>query len=300
MEVERLGLALRPTVFPPHEILAFIRLLERSSSRLTNIFIPDILTSYDPIEISAAALAVTSRLLIGPGVIRPLEHDQSMLLRRISTLQNLSNSRFVLGVGTGRVGDEPSQSIQRLIHYVEEMKQIASMLNISFPPVYIATLNRGITRRSVGHFDGILMNFCSPEHSARLVAEYSSRKMKADFACYIKLFYSEKREEALRNMIEEFSSYDSMPQYHKLFVLDGVAEDVAEAASNLEKGEIYVPSSLYRISLVNPSPDELSEFVRKYVDAGVTLPVPYPYFSASDGSHYRLRVLNEIASSAYK
>jgi hypothetical protein len=158
MPRERLGLALRPTVFSSGEVLELVQSLERRSDVLSNIFIPDIPGSLDPIELSALILAKTQRLESGPGVIRLLEHDENLLARRIMTIQSASENRFVLGVGAGTPGPDPSQTIQRIITYLVNLRSRGTELsapNLHQPKIYIATLNRLITRRTIGFAEGL-------------------------------------------------------------------------------------------------------------------------------------------------
>ncbi|MEM3197661.1 MAG: LLM class flavin-dependent oxidoreductase [Conexivisphaerales archaeon] len=289
----KLGVALRPTVFTPKEIVKIVAALDNRAKVLTTVFIPDVAAGAEPIELSIASLAASKRLHVGSGVIRITEHDTEQLARRILTAQSVSDGRFILGVGTGAVGKDPATKINAMFGKLSELKdKILQRKSATIPKVYIATLRRGIARISAGRCDGILMNFCSAEHAGRVISSFrSEHKGDAEFACYIKIFYSHDVEIAQRNMIQEFANYDSLPQYQKMFIEDCVHEDILHAKEELAAGRVYVTESLARISLFNPSPSSLADLIDHFTKSGITLPVIYPYFDESDDQEYKQKIL---------
>jgi probable F420-dependent oxidoreductase len=59
------------------------------------------LRCYDPFVALAAAAAVTTRLRIGTGACLVAVHDPILLAKQIASLSDMSDGRFVLGVGFG-------------------------------------------------------------------------------------------------------------------------------------------------------------------------------------------------------
>lgn len=55
----------------------------------------------DPFVSLMAAAGATERLLIGAGVVLPLEHDLFALAKSVATIDRLSAGRFLFGVGVG-------------------------------------------------------------------------------------------------------------------------------------------------------------------------------------------------------
>ncbi len=147
----KLGVALRPTVFTPKEIVKIVAALDNRAKVLTTVFIPDVAAGAEPIELSIASLAASKRLHVGSGVIRITEHDTEQLARRILTAQSVSDGRFILGVGTGAVGKDPATKINAMFGKLSELKdKILQRKSATMPKVYIATLRRGIARVSAG------------------------------------------------------------------------------------------------------------------------------------------------------
>lgn len=298
---QALAFALRPEVFEPATIIRLAELIDKEENA-THIFIPDISGSYEPLEISSAALAVTRKLRIGSGVIRLLEHDQTLLLRRLETMQQISSNRFVLGVGTGGSVPNPSETISKMVQGLGELQssfaqKTVSSTDLKMPQTFIATLRTGIAKAVAGHSNGILMNFCSPSHASRLIHAFKETTNKeVIFACYLKIFYSKDKSAADRLLMEEFAKYDHLPQYHEMFKQDGVANLINEGSRRLSANrDIGIPEELLQISLSNPSQDELKEYVKNFRSSGVKLPCIYPYFPRNENEEYKTQKVLEIA-----
>ncbi|MDG6938988.1 MAG: LLM class flavin-dependent oxidoreductase [Nitrososphaerota archaeon] len=289
----RLGMALRPSVYSPSEAVRIISSLDSVDS-ISNIFLPDVAGSPDPIEVSLAGLRASGRLYVGTGVIRMVEHDPKTLLRRIETIQSLSGNRFVLGVGTGRAGPDPRAAIDEMLTKLSTLK--SGLASERMPKTYIATLKAGIAKRVAGHSDGILLNFCPAGYAAELIREYRKAYVgQTDFACYVKVFYSQRNGRAERLLVEEFRLYDSYRQYHSMFERQGMGTEIAQAVSTLSSDSVKIPEAMFSVCLANPSPEELKERIDDMRKAGVTLPCVYPYFDAGEDPDYRVKTTQHIA-----
>jgi len=65
------------------------------------VHLDDYQRTVDPLVSLAAAAAVTTRVLLGTGVVLVAQHDPIVLAKQIATLDRLSGGRVVLGVGYG-------------------------------------------------------------------------------------------------------------------------------------------------------------------------------------------------------
>ncbi len=291
MRLERIGFALRPGVFSPQEIRETAVVLELSD-RVSRIFVPDMRIGYESLEIASSILALTKRVHSGSGVIRLLEHDPQLLTRRVQTLQALSSNRLVLGVGTGSPGPQPGKTVSAMLQRLEDLKKVFGGFpqGVKPPEIYIAALKLGIAKRAASKANGLLLNFCSPQHASKLVeAARVARVEGIDFACYLKIFYSS----------QEFLNYDSTPQYHEMFVQDGTAEAISTFKENegWKSGDVDVPKELLRVSLANPRSDELVQYVKSFRQAGVALPVVYPYFPNDEDPRFKLETVKRMVKS---
>lgn len=113
----------------------------------------------------------------------------------------------------------------------------------------------------------------------------------------MKIFYSSRDDDTARKlMIQEFLNYDSTPQYHDMFLQDGTAEALS-AFKNSEQWKnrpIDLPRELLRVSLANPTLDELEQYIKSFREAGVTLPVLYPYFPDDEKSAFKSEAIEGI------
>ena len=302
MRLERIGFALRPGVFSPQEIRETSVALELSD-RVSSIFVPDMRIGYESLEIVSSILALTKRVYSGSGVIRLLEHDPQLLTRRVQTLQALSSNRLVLGVGTGSPGLQPGKTVGALLQRLDDVKKAFGGFpqGVKPPEIYVAALKLGIAHRAASNADGLLLNFCSPQHASKLVEAARVARVKGiDFACYLKIFYSSKGlESAQRLMLQEFLNYDSAPQYHEMFLQDGTAKAISSFRSNegWKSGPFEVPKEIVRVSLADPEGHELHRYVQSFRQAGVTLPVVYPYFPNGEDNGFKMDTINKILNS---
>jgi len=217
------------------------------------------------------------------------------------TLQSLSDNRFVLGIGTGRPRGDPKRTIQSMLYRLQSTKNSFKSMTqgseqLKVPQIFIATLRKGIAKIVIKHADGILLNFCPPEYAQDLIK--SLRRVAKELpivSCYLKVFYSRDEETAKRMLVQEISSYNLNPNYHKMFESAGVADAIAEANSAMVPNkEITLGEKLLKISLANPSKKELASYVSKFSDAGVDLPCLYPYFESSEDEAFKVAKVEEI------
>lgn len=292
------GLALRPELYGNNEIFDFVRLAD-SSGDISHVLFPDIPYGNDPIELSTASLAVSKRIQVGSGVLRLTEHDPNILARRLQTIQFLSGNRFVLGIGTGAPGPNPAQTIDQMFSLLATIKRSFSSNGVvKFPSVFVAALKPRMATKSIEHADGLLLNFCSPRYAKRLTDELDLKNTSKSIACYIKVFFSRRKEDADKLLIEEFAKYDKFPQYHKMFENDHVSDSITSAKLGLSTGRVQVPDMLKRICLSNPSTSELSSLVVEFRRSGINLPCVYPYFSVGESYEFKKQTMNLILGAS--
>jgi alkanesulfonate monooxygenase SsuD/methylene tetrahydromethanopterin reductase-like flavin-dependent oxidoreductase (luciferase family) len=292
---------LRPSLYTAKEIMECVKIAEQSGF-ISHVFIPDIPGGLESVEISAAALAQTRNIKIGSGVIRLLEHDINLLTRRLLTLQTMSENRFILGVGTGAPGGNAAQTILTMLSSVDKLKTSFAAASkdsgTTFPDTFVATLKQRIAFLAQSHADGLLLNFCSPEYAEQLINRVCKQSStRPDFACYLKIFYSPKKNIAERLLVEEFAKYDSIESYHRMFELDDISKEIAGARSALASNVAVIPERLLKVSLANPDSQELKTHVLKFRRAGIQIPCVYPYFERNENSEFKLSIIREISDS---
>jgi len=296
------GLALRYGVFSPDDVTKTAELIDKLPQTY-RIFIPDGRAGYESLQTVSAILTMTRRVRAGSGVIRLLEHDPSILARRLQTIQAFSSNRCFLGVGTGPPGSQPSNMIRSLLQRIAEIRSDfdKSPQNIEAPEAWVAALRPGIATQVMSKADGLILNFCTPEHASRVVATLGNRTSgEPRIACYLKLFYASKgNDSAKRLLVQELLNYDFIQHYHQMFLQDHTAEAIARfrQSNDWKSHEFELPDQLLKVSLANPSADELAAYVKSFEEAGVDLPVIYPYFPEDEKQSFKLQTVNRICGS---
>ncbi len=298
--IKEIGLALRYGVFSPSDVTRTVELLDKLPETY-RVFIPDGRTGYESLQIVSAILTMTKKVHAGSGVIRLPEHDPSVLARRIQTIQAFSSNRCFLGIGTGSPGNNPGGAIEAMLHRLAETRNAFERYpqNLIAPEIWVATLRSIIAKRVMSLANGLILNFCTPDHASRVIASLGRRsKGEPRISCYLKLFYSSKGEDSARRLlIQEFLNYDSIPHYHQMFLQDRTGETIASfRESNAWKHEsgVELPEQLSRVSLANPSAEQLGSYVRSFREAGVDLPVLYPYFPEDEGQDFKIETVAGI------
>lgn len=262
-------MALRATVFGPSLIGELVALLDET--RVESVWFPSVGKAFDPLDMCGIALGRTRRLRVATGVIKSSDYGVEMLQARVNTLSEGSGRRFILGVGTGAGIGGPA--VQKLVTLTSTLRE--SYPSRIVPPVFFAALRGKILSVASQHADGALLNFCPPS----FVSEIRPKRIRENFTlgCYVKLFFAEEDAVARKMLVDEIRMYDRIPQYHAMFEEIGVSG----AIRGLERGST-IPDDLLEISMANPSDVEVVSMLEKFMEAGVGLPIIYPYISGDD------------------
>lgn len=178
-----------------------------SSDTPTGRALPDYYKQiFDPFLVLTAAAAVTSRIRLATGIALVANHDPITLAKQISTLDQISGGRFMLGVGAGWIreeienhGVEFETRWRRAVEHIEAMRAIWTQEEASFagkwvnfdaiwswpkpvqrphPPILFATL--GPSPLVIRHADGWLpLSNKDPAELPGRIAELRARAAAA-------------------------------------------------------------------------------------------------------------------------
>jgi hypothetical protein len=278
------GLSLRATVFDPGLIGELVPILDRSN--VDSVWFPSVGKAFDSLDMCGLSLGKTGRLRVGTGVIRAIDYEASRLIGRVHTLSEGSGRRFVLGVGTGPgIG---GSAVRGLVSLSEKLRDGYPEKNA--PPIFFAALRRGMLRAAYRHANGAILNFCSPDFVRGIVPKDIVHG-PFTLACYLKLFFAEEGEVARKMLVEELRMYDRIPQYHAMFEEIGVASVIAGL-----DGKSSIPQQVSEISLANPTDEEVVSMLRRFNQAGVDLPIVYPYIYGEN--EYKTAVVRRLCALA--
>jgi hypothetical protein len=276
-----LGLALRPEVFKPLEIL---KIAENIFSKY--FFIPDVSNEIDPIQLSFSILLKNKETMAGPGVIRINEMQLNELIRQIKTINELVENRFFLGVGLGSVKEDVSQAISSM------REKILKIVQETGVKILVATLREGLAKKVKDISDGIILNFSTFEHAKRVSSVFKNENKKV--ISYFKIFIGQTQDAAIHMAINELQKYASFPQYYELFKKEGVIEDILALYSKREEAIRNLQAK--GVIAINPSSDFIKNVSDVFYKNGVDVLALYPYFSPTYNYDKRFAFLKEVFS----
>ena len=137
-----------------------------------SLWLPE-LFGREPVATSAYLLARTERLCLATGIANVYVRDAHAMAQTRQTLAELSNGRFVLGLGVsnpglnGTRGHRWEPPLQKMRDYLEAMEAAAvdSPTSIAKAPLYIAAHGPLLQRLGASHTDGIITYLMPPEHT---------------------------------------------------------------------------------------------------------------------------------------
>ena len=111
-------------------------------------------TDYDPVEMCLAWNA-SSDLPTGVAVVPIQRNPPAVLALAARTVHELTDGRFVLGVGSGNVTEQPIRAVRE---YIDAVREVAPRL-----PLAIGALGPQMRHLAATHAQGVALNWCTPE-----------------------------------------------------------------------------------------------------------------------------------------
>jgi alkanesulfonate monooxygenase SsuD/methylene tetrahydromethanopterin reductase-like flavin-dependent oxidoreductase (luciferase family) len=275
-----LAVALRDP-YPWSELADLARTIEGAG--YAALFLPEV-GARDTLAALAALAGETTALRLGTGVVPLPSRSPGLLAIAAATVQERSNGRLILGLGTG-----PSTpgALDRLRATVVALRSafdgvtasvdgatVRSPLALPAPPeLWIAALGPRATRLAGEVADGVLLNWCSPERVATAVTQVGDGARAAGrdpadvaVAVYVRAALAPGSIDGARRAAAEYGSY---PAYARQFRALGLDPSDADAV-------------IAGVMLTDPAsaPDRLEA----YRAAGAGLPVVYPVLPPGEPS----------------
>jgi alkanesulfonate monooxygenase SsuD/methylene tetrahydromethanopterin reductase-like flavin-dependent oxidoreductase (luciferase family) len=267
------------------------------------------------------ALAVsTERIQLATGVITPFSRSITLIASTMATLDEISNGRIILGIGTGHIQTSSYHSIDfrdpliRIREYVEVFQQLINGSSVNHEgrclriqnlklnvhpirqriPVYLATVSEQLARIAGEIADGVIFIMTSPLRVGQLVnavaagAESAGRSIsEVDVACYLPCFMMEDRETSLRAARHTVAGYGRSVFYRRLYRKMGYRKEADLVKDAWEKGDVenaisQVPEPMARDLTVVGSPEECVRRIEEYRRIGVKLPIIQAFYGQGD------------------
>lgn len=275
----------------------------------------------DPTVMLAAIAAATKRLKIGSAVYHILGRTPATLALQAVGLDELSQGRFLLGVGVsnptiakwhGLALDRPLGRVKEYLEIVRRAMQgeklnfdgefySAQGFKMAFKPsgkkipIYLAAFGPKMSRLAGSLTDGVLINMANPQEVRRIVEEVKSGAEEAGkdldalevivkIRCSVAKTYTLARE-ALSHALTYYALAD---YYRNLLTRMGFGAEVEAMRSAWKSGGFHAARALVSDRLFEGLPlvpatsvAEIQERIKPYAEAGATR-IILPYVSASD------------------
>jgi alkanesulfonate monooxygenase SsuD/methylene tetrahydromethanopterin reductase-like flavin-dependent oxidoreductase (luciferase family) len=208
------------------------------SNGYTEVFVPDgarggmtdphgRLNGRDALTTLAAMFCSASKVRGTLGVAAVPMHHRLVLPLLASTLNELSDGRFSLGIGvshpeqTAAFGvDFPSRQIDYMRDWIRDLKS-RSTDGVAYGggwPVLIAALGPRMVQLGAEEADGLILNWLTPEHAAfavERIRQAAAAGASPRAALYVRFMTTD----ALH---QDAARYDALANYHRNFLVQGI------------------------------------------------------------------------------
>ncbi len=274
----------------------------------------------DAISYLGALAVSTDRIRLATGVINLFSRSATLIASTMATLDEMSNGRMILGIGTGHwiIGSYHSidfhDPLNRMREYVDVFRELVGGTQVNYDgkylhiknlklnlqplrqkiPVYVATVSERLARVAGEIADGVLFVLTSPTRVEELVkatregAEGSGRSFdEVDVACYLPTFIMKDTEKSMRGACQTVAAYGRSVHYRRLYRKMGYKKEAdllreAWGKGDMENAISQVPEKMAKELILVGSPDECIRRLGDFRRAGVKLPLIEPFYSPGD------------------
>ncbi len=277
----------------------------------------------------------TSTIRLGTGIITIYSRSPSLIAMSAASLDEISGGRFILGLGTGhKSGVERSHGVpfqkpaSRMRDYISIIKGALKDKRVSYlgtaysveefrlgvntpisgVPIYVAALGKALSEVAGEVADGVLPLLASPNYIREMASFISSGAKRAgrdpasvDIACFIISSASDSLSEAEQEARRQIARYGAMPFYQRTLKEDGFAPEVERiskawtAGDSAEAAKRVSERMLESLALVG-KPKQWQERIKKFQEAGVTLPIVYATYFGADPKAALLQAVHDGAT----
>lgn len=280
----------------------------------------------------------TKKIRIGTGIVNIYSRTPTLLAMSIETLDEISNRRAFLGMGTGGVGFitrghglEIKDPLNRMKEYVtiirkllayERFSYVGSYFNIkefqlrekplrTNVPIYLAGLNPKMQQLAGEVADGTIVNMLTDagteeiKENIRIGAERAGRDPTKVRIYALSMTLCGQEQDAIHAMKKAVGFYCASTHYHHIMSNAGYG-DAAKTVKELwdqnkhDEAASLVPDEMIRDLTLSGTPKEIRSRFKEYISAGV-YPILYPivrHNRVKADTMYSLRVAAGVRSKS--
>jgi 5,10-methylenetetrahydromethanopterin reductase len=256
-----------------------------------------------------AMAQVTKKVRLGTSIISIYARTPATVAMAAATLDMLSNNRTVIGLGASTAaiveswhGVKFEKPVDRMKEYVELVRAMASGDKVNYAgkffnasnfkilhppqrkqiPIFMAAVNKRMVSLASEIADGVLLYLRPVEELKKTVEEIRRKTKRKNFeiACSLVCAVSNKESDKARERAAKtLAFYVAVGKYYSKFLSEnGFENEVAQIISEYRKnggdaaGKI-VPDKMLDALAICGSGEEAAKSLKRFVSAGVTLPI---------------------------
>ncbi len=275
----------------------------------------------DSFSLAGAIAARTSRLTIGTAIVPVYNRSPAVLAMSAGTLAQLSDDRFILGVGSSShaiIGSWNGIPFERPLGHVREavaiVRQALEGPKTDFDgellsshglrlgarparpvPIYVGALREKMLALAGEIGDGLIVNFFPVAALPKMLAAYRSGASRAgrdaekdEVVCRFQVGVTDDVA-TTRNLVRmAFAGYVAQPVYNRFFAWCGFEDEARAVAEAFAKGDRGASHAALTDELIDAvtilgTADACREQIAGFVAAGVTTPVIAPIATDAAG-----------------
>ncbi len=256
-------------------------------------------------SVISALSQIAKKPKIGSSIINIYSRTPALISMAAATLDTISNGRFILGLGTSSQsivdewhGLEFNRPLARMNEYVEIIRLAISGNKVNYTgkffklrnftllikpprnyiPTYLAAINQNMVELAWNIADGVIFYLRPLTELQHTIPKMQQRK-KIDVACQLITCVSEDKDEAIERAKKTIAFYVSVGKIYRAFLAHNGFEKETCAIfdeyqkSGLKNNYIEVSDNMVDSLSVCGTPIEVSKKIKRFVKAGVDLPI---------------------------
>jgi len=288
-----------PAVRTLHESVLRAEMAERMGFK--SVWTTQLPDARDASLVLAAYANATQRVMLGTGVLPIYTRHPTAMAQMAATLDELSGGRFILGIGIshkvtvegmwGMSIEKPVEAMREYLTIVRtslvegscgfEGDHFTARWSYSAPrrpdlPIMISALNPRMLELAGEMADGVVLYMCTPayirDHIVPAIAAGRTKVGKKvdgfEIVAAVPVCLTSDRKAGQDVFRETVARYANLPYYRKMMDSEGLK-------SELEAGQVSEPT-LDQLAGIGDE-EQVRAAVRRYVEAGVTLPGVGPF-----------------------
>lgn len=251
----------------------------------------------------ASVWAPTLRL--GTAILPAFTRGPALLAQSAASMASAAPGRFVLGIGSssnviverwnGTAFDKPYQRVRDTIRFLRaafaggkvtehyetfSVRGFRLSVEVDEPvPIFVAALREQMLRLAGREGDGAIVNWLSPDDAARVSGIVLAENPEAEVVARIFVIPSEDREFALQTGRFVLAAYINVPVYKAFHQWLGRTDVLGEHWEQWDAGDRRgalekIPEHVVDELLVHGATEDCRAGIRRFVDNGVSCPVP--------------------------